>query len=275
MIAGAQHNISILEMLRSFTRNRSLILQMSKREVVGRYRGSILGIAWSFFNPLIMLAVYTFVFSTVFKARWHTDTDDKAVFTLALFIGMIIHSVFAESLLRSPGLMLGNVSYIKKVVFPLEILPWVLMGSTVFHALISLLVWVLFYIVVYHTIQWTIVLLPLIFIPLILLSMGVSWLLASLGVYLRDVGQVTSVIATVFLFLSPIFYPASMLPEPYQTIIYFNPLTFIIEQSRDVLMMGKWPHFLNLAIAYILSGTFAWLGFAWFQKTRKGFADVV
>jgi lipopolysaccharide transport system permease protein len=275
MNPNAQHKVSLLEMLNSMLRNRSLIFQMTKREVVGRYRGSVLGIVWSFFNPLIMLAVYTLVFSTVFQAKWHTGSDSKTEFALVLFIGMIIHSVLAESMNGSPSLMLRNISYVKKVVFPLEILPWIVMGSTVFHALVSLLVWSLFFIVVNFSYQWTSIFLPLVLLPLIIFSMGISWVLASLGVYIRDVGQVTGVITTILLFMSPIFYPASRLPEPYQTIIYLNPLTFIIEQARDVLMWGNMPDWTGLLIAYIVSFVVAWLGFDRFQKTRKGFADVL
>lgn len=275
MNPNAQHKTSIIELWSSFQRNRSLIFQMTKREVIGRYRGSVLGIAWSFFNPLIMLAVYTLVFSTVFQARWSTGSDSKTEFALVLFIGMIVHGVLAESMNISPTLMLRHISYVKKVVFPLEILPWVVMGSTLFHTLISVLVWTLFYVVVNHSFQWTFIFLPLVFLPLVFFSLGVSWVLASLGVYIRDIGQMTGVLTTILLFLSPIFYPASRLPEPYQTIIYLNPLTFIIEQARDVLMWGNTPDWLGLATAYAVSSMIAWLGFVWFQKTRQGFADVL
>ncbi len=275
MNPNARHKTSVFEMLGSVLRHRHLIIQMTKREVIGRYRGSMLGIAWSFFNPLIMLAVYTIVFSTVFQAKWGVGSESKTEFALVLFIGMIVHGILAESMNSSPLLMLRNASYVKKVVFPLEILPWVVMGSTIFHALISFLVWLLFYLAVNHSLQWTAIFLPLIFAPLVLFSMGVSWMLASLGVYVRDVGQMTGVLVIVLLFLSPVFYPASRLPEPYQTIIYLNPLTFVIEQARDVLMWGNMPNWTGMAIAFTASFIVAWLGFAWFQKTRQGFADVL
>ena len=275
MNPNAQPSISISQMLRSVLHNRELILQMTKREVIGRYRGSIFGLAWSFFNPLIMLAVYTVVFSTIFQFKWGVGSDSKTEFALVLFVGMIVHGILAESLNNAPALILRNVSYVKKVVFPLEILPWVLMGSTLFHALISVVVWLLFYLVVNQTMQWTAIFLPVVLMPLVIFTVGVAWLLASLGVYIRDIGQMTGVLTTVLLFLSPIFYPASRLPEPYQMIIYLNPLTFVIEQSRDVLMWGNLPDMAGTALAFIISLTFAWLGFAWFQKTRKGFGDVL
>jgi lipopolysaccharide transport system permease protein len=248
---------------------------MTKREVIGRYRGSMLGIAWSFFNPLIMLAVYTVVFSTVFKAKWGVGSDSKTEFALVLFIGIIVHSVLAESMNNSPSLMLRNTSYVKKIIFPLEILPLVVLGATLFHALVSVGVWLVFYSVVNHSLHWTMVFFPFVFFPLVLFSLGFSWMLASLGVFIRDIGQMTGVLTTILLFLSPIFYPASALPDPYQTIIYLNPLTFIIEQARDVLMWGNMPNWSGLAVANVVSLFVAWLGFFWFQKTRQGFADVL
>ncbi|MCK5002681.1 MAG: ABC transporter permease [Gammaproteobacteria bacterium] len=275
MNPNANHESLPLEMFKSAFKNRSLIFQMTKREVIGRYRGSMLGIAWSFFNPLIMLAVYTIVFSTVFKAKWGVGSDSKTEFALVLFIGIIVHGVLAESMSNSPSLMLRNASYVKKIIFPLEILPLVVMGSTLFHALISVVVWSVFYSIVNHSLNWTVIFLPLIFVPLILFSLGVSWVLASLGVYIRDIGQMTGVLITILLFLSPIFYPATALPEPYQTIIYLNPLTFVIEQAREVLMWGNIPNWTGLIVAYIVSILVAWAGFAWFQKTRQGFSDVL
>ena len=275
MNPNVRHSISIVELLTSLFRNRDLAVQMTRREVIGRYRGSMIGIAWSFFNPLIMLAIYTIVFSVIFNAKWGVNFTSKTDFAMLLFIGMIVHGVLAETLSNSPTLMLRNVSYVKKVVFPLEILPWVVIGSTLFHAIISLLVWSLFFIVANQTFQWTAVFLPLVFLPLVMFSLGISWLLASIGVYIRDISQVTGMLVTIFLFLSPIFYPATALPEPYRSLIYLNPLTFVIEQARDVLMWGKYPDWNGLMIATAVGLLTAWLGFAWFQKTRKGFSDVL
>jgi lipopolysaccharide transport system permease protein len=263
------------EILWSLRDNRQLIWRMSKRDVVGRYRGSVLGLAWSFFNPLIMLVIYTFVFSVVFKARWHTGSDSKTEFALALFIGMIVHGLLSECINRAPSLMISNASYVKKVVFPLETLPMIIMGATLFHTFISLVVWSLFFILVNHSLNWTALYLPLIFLPLILFTMGFAWFLASLGVYLRDVGQITGVLTTILLFMSPVFYPVSNLPERFQTVIYMNPLTFIIEQSRQVLLWGQSPDWPGLIVAFGIGLLVAWLGFAWFQKTRRGFADVL
>ena len=248
---------------------------MTQREVVGRYRGSVLGLFWSFFNPVLMLVVYTFVFSVVFKARWHAGSDSKTEFAIVLFVGLIVHGLFAECANRAPGLILGNVNYVKKVVFPLEILPWMIMGSALFHAGVSTAVLLCFYALVNVSLQWTAIFLPLILAPFILFTMGFAWFLSSIGVFLRDVGQTIGIITTVLLFLSPVFYSVTVLPESYRMYLYFNPLTFIIEQARNVLIWGKMPDWNGLAIYSVVGLATAWLCFAWFQKIRKGFADVL
>jgi lipopolysaccharide transport system permease protein len=268
-------SLSPRELIASPWRNRSLIKSLAVREVVGRYRGSALGILWSFFNPVFMLAVYTFVFSVVFKARWSGGSDSKTEFALILFAGLLVFNLFSECVSRAPGLILANVNYVKKVIFPLEILPWVSLGSAFFHTLISFGVWLLFYLFFFGIPKLTLLLFPLVLVPLILFTMGLSWLLASLGVYLRDVGQIISLVVTVLMFLSPVFYPVSALPERYQIILHLNPLTAVIEQVRGVLIWGQFPQWTSFAIQIMVSGLVAWLGFAWFQKTRKGFADVV
>lgn len=263
------------EMVASFWRNRDLIRALVKREVIGRYRGSFMGILWSFFNPIFMLAVYTFVFSFVFKARWGATSDSKAEFALVLFSGLMVFNIFSECINRAPSLVLANVNYVKKVVFPLEILPWVSLGASLFHALISLAVWLAAYAIFFGIPHPTVLFSPLIVAPLVLLIMGVSWLLASLGVYLRDVAQIIGLLTTALMFMSPIFYPATALPEEYRPLLYLNPLTVIIEQTRDILFWAKSPDYMTLLPYTAVSSLIAWAGFAWFQKTRKGFADVL
>ncbi len=268
-------SISPLQIARSLLANRELILAMTKREVAGRYRGSMFGILWSFFNPVLMLAVYTFVFSVVFKARWGGGGESKTEFAVVLFAGMIVFALFSECINRAPGLILANANYVKKVVFPLEILPLVSLGSALFHAAVSLSVWMLFYAAINASLHWTVLLLPLVLLPLVLFTMGLSWLLASLGVYLRDVAQTIGIFTTILMFLSPVFFPVASLPEQYRPFIYANPLTFIIEQTRDVLIWGRLPDWPVLGLSIGISAAVACLGFAWFQKTRRGFADVL
>lgn len=263
------------EMFASLWRNRALVVALTKREIVGRYRGSFLGIFWSFFHPLFMLAVYTFVFSVVFKARWGEGAGTKTEFALVLFAGLIVFNLFAECFSRAPSLILSNVNYVKKVVFPLEILPWVALCAALFHTVISLFVWIGAYFLLYGLPHFTLVYLPLILLPLIFLIMGVSWALASLGVYLRDVSQIVGLLTTVLMFLSPIFYPITALPEAYRHILWFNPLMPAIEQTRAVLFWGNSPDWGVLGGYCVITLSLAWLGFVWFQKTRKGFADVL
>ncbi len=271
-----QHDrIGLFNVFSSFWRSRPLILQMVKREVVGRYRGSILGLLWSFVNPVFMLAVYTFVFSIVFKARWGQGGGNRYEFALVLFAGLIVFNLFSECVSRAPSLILGNVNYVKKVIFPLEVLPWVALGSALFHAGISLAVLLVFLAVVGHAVSWTILLLPLVVLPLLVLIMGLSWLLASIGVFVRDVGQFVGMVMTVLMFMSPIFYPASALPESVRGYLFLNPMTFVIEQTRDVVIWGKLPDWGGLAIYSTFALLVAWAGLVWFEKTRKGFADVL
>lgn len=263
------------EMVASLWRNRGLIHTSARREVLGRYRGSALGLLWSFFNPLFMLTVYTFVFSEVFKARWSHGSDSKTEFALVLFAGLIVFNLFAECINRAPNLVLSNPNYVKKVVFPLEILPFVGLLAALYHALISLCVWLAAYVILFGVPHATILLLLLVIPPFALFIMGLSWALASLGVFLRDVSQFIGVVVTTLMFLSPIFYPASALPESYRQILYVNPLTPVIEMTRDVLFWGKLPDLTMLSVYWGATSIIAWLGFAWFQKTRKGFADVL
>jgi lipopolysaccharide transport system permease protein len=264
------------EMAASLLRNWRLITVMVKREVIGRYRGSVMGIAWSFFNPLFMLVIYTFVFSVVFKARWGIGgAESRTDFAIILFVGMIVHGLFAECINRAPALILSNVNYVKKVVFPLEILPWVAFGSALFHTGISIAVLLLAQLILNHQVPWTAVLFPFTLLPLVFIAIGFAWFLAAFGVYMRDIGQLTGMFTTVLLFLSPVFYPLSALPERYQNWLQLNPLAFIIEEGRKVLVFGKLPDIGHWSIMMVAAILIAWAGFAWFQKTRKGFADVL
>lgn len=263
------------EMLASIWRNRELIMTLVKREVLGRYRGSVMGILWSFFNPVFMLTIYTFVFSVIFKARWSGGSDSRAEFALVLFAGLIVFNLVAECINRSPGLILGNINYVKKVIFPLEILPVVALGGALFHALIGLMVWLIAYYIFFGTPHLTILLTPLVILPLLFFILGMSWALASLGVFIRDVSQFVGMAMTVLMFLSPIFYPITAIPERFRYFIQLNPISPAIEQIRQVLFWGEVPNPEIWIIYSLASLIVALLGFTWFQKTRKGFADVL
>ena len=263
-------------MVGGFIRHRFLIWQLSKRDVVGRYRGSALGMLWSLFTPIMMLAVYTYVFAIVFKVRWPERMEaGELAFAAVLFSGLIVHGLFAECFNRAPQLITGHPNYVKKVIFPLEILPWIAMASAVFHTAISYCVLFAFELATEGAIPATALLLPVILLPLILLTLGITWLLASLGVFLRDIGQVTGVLTTVLLFVSPIFFPVEQMPPFVQQVIYLNPLSLIVEQSREVILWGRMPDWLALGKYTLVAAAIAWIGLFWFARTRKGFADVL
>lgn len=268
---------TLIAFFRKVYHHRYLIAQMTKREISRRYQGSALGFAWSFISPLLMLAVYTFVFSVVFKARWGGgDSEESRVdFAIILFAGLIVFNLFAEIMNNAPFLVLGNVNYVKKVIFPLEILPLVSIGAVLFHSFVSLLVLMAAQLIFKGWIPFTIIYFPLILLPLLVIGLGVSWFLAALTVYIRDIAQVTSIFTSVLMFISAVFFPISSLPEKYQTIILLNPIAVIVSESRSALIFGQAPNWALLGLILVLGLFVASGGYWWFQKMRKGFADVL
>jgi len=255
---------------------RDLIRQLTWREVVGRYKGSFIGMGWSFIQPLVMLCVYTFVFSVIFRARWGVAADEgKAAFALTLFMGLITFNVFSEVANSAPTLVLGNVNYVKKVVFPLEILPLVRLLSALINALFSLGVLLLGILVVNHSIHWTALLLPLIWLPMIIFTLGCGYFLASLGVFVRDMGTAIGVLTTMLFFLTPIFYPISAVPEQLRIVFRINPLAIFVEDARRVVLWGLFPDWPWFFLGLVLSVAALIFGFLWFMKSKKAFADVI
>lgn len=255
--------------------NRELIWQLSKRDVIGRYRGSMMGILWSFFNPLLMLAVYTFFFTEVFNARWRLESESKGEFAVALFVGLIVHTFFAECASKAPNLIVSNPSYVKRIIFPLEVLPVISVISALFHMLISLTVLAGFIIMVYGSLPTTFVFFPLIAAPLAVVACSAGWLLSALGVYLRDVSQTVGIIIMVMMYLSPLFFPVEVMPERFRGWLYFNPLTLLMTEGRKILIWGEMPDVRALLIHFLGACIAAWLCFILFQKARRGFADVL
>lgn len=271
-----QFNYSPIELFRSLVQNKDLLLTLIKREVLGRYRGSIIGIFWSFLTPLFMLAVYTLVFSQIFKTRWPgAQTDSQGEFALTLFAGLIIFNFFSECITRAPTIISSNVNYVKKVVFPLELLPLVIIGVSVFHMIISIVVWLIVYCLFFGLPHSTIIITPFIIIPLIMITCGITFILSSIGTYLRDIVQLVGVTITAMMFLSPIFFPISVLPFTYQKIALLNPLTLPIEQMRLLMLNGETVSLSTLLIYNLIAVIVLILGFSFFQKTRRGFADVL
>lgn len=253
---------------------RELFLEFTKRAIAGRYSGAHLGVVWSFINPLLMLAVYTLAFREFLGMRW-PNADTRGEFSLMIFCGMIVHSLLLECLISSPTCIVGNTNLVKKVVFPLAMLPVVTVASALFHAALSTLVLILFVFATQHTLSPTILYLPLVYLPYALFLCGLSWFLASLGVFVRDIVQISGVIGSMLMFLSPVFYPASSLRESYRGIIAYNPLTLIIEQTRSLVMFGQSPDWSSLGIYTLAALAVMTFGYWWFQRTRDGFADVL
>lgn len=265
-----------LRIVRHFWQHRELIRQLACREVAGRYKGSVLGLAWSLLHPLLMLAVYTFVFSVIFKARWGLDAQEGSTdFAFALFAGLITFGLFSELLNASPSLILSNVSFVKRVVFPLETLVLVRFLGVFANALFSLAILLAGMFWVHGAIPLTAVLLPLVWLPMVLFSLGCGYLLASLGVFLRDIGSTIGILTTMLFFLTPIFYPLRLVPEQFRIVCQINPLALFVEHARRVLLWGtppEWPSFLAgllFSLAVFASG------FVWFMKSKKTFADVI
>jgi lipopolysaccharide transport system permease protein len=255
---------------------RDLIRQLTWREVVGRYKGSFIGLGWSFIQPLIMLCVYTFVFSVIFKARWGVESGEgEAAFALALFMGLITFSIFSEVANSAPSLVLGNANYVKKVVFPLEILPLVRLFSALINAVFSLGVLFVGSLIFNHFIHWTALLLPLIWLPMMLFTLGCGYFLSSLGVFVRDIGTVIGVLTTMLFFLTPIFYPISAVPEPFRIFCRINPIALFVEDARRVVLWGLFPDWLWFFFGMALSVAVLIAGFVWFMKSKKAFADVI
>ena len=263
------------ELIRLFRDNKELIFQFTHREIISRYRGSNLGLAWAFLTPVLMLSAFTLVFGLIFQARWGAEGESRLKFALILFCGLIIFNVFSECVTRAPSLIVGHANLVKKVVFPLEILPVVLVASALAHAGISFLILIMALWLGFGVLQWTLGLLPLILIPLVLWCLGLGWFLASLGTFLRDIGHVTGFAATITLFLSPIFYPLSAVPLWLRPVYVLNPLTFIISDARSVIIWGEVPNWHHVVIGTVSAAAGALAGFAWFQRTRRGFADAL
>ena len=271
-----ERQAKLLRFPHSLWEHRDLWWRLTEREVLGRYRGSMLGIGWSFITPLAMLTVYTFVFSQVFKARWGgLEQAGPLGFAVNLFAGLIVFNLFSECVSRAPGLVVSNPNYVKKVVFPLEVLGSVAVGSAGFHALTSLLILLIFELIAFHHLPITLLWLPFVWLPLILGSLACTWLLSAAGVFLRDIGQLISVGLNMLMFLSPVFFPVSAMPTKWQPLLGLNPLAQVIEQTRRVAVQGNHPGWIYM-IAGTIGGLIACeLSLRAFRKSKNAFADVL
>ncbi len=264
-----------LAVFSTFWIHRELILQLAWREIVQRYRGSVFGLLWSLFHPLLMLAVFTFVFGRVLPTRSGLDVIDTPAFGLTLFAGLVVFWLISECLTRAPRLLLENPSFVKRVVFPVEILPWVVVLTAVFHTTVSTIVLLCATWFVQGSLPFSIVMLPFVLAPVAIFGLGALWFFAALGVYIRDIQQMMPIFLTALMFLTPIFYPSSALPDAIRSVLMLNPLAGAIERTRAVVLTGVIPDWQVLLGAFLTSWAIAWLGRAWFERVRWGFAGVI
>ncbi len=255
-------------------RQRKLIQLMVKRDLVGRYKGSFAGLLWTVLNPLALLFVYWFVFAVIFRVRFGTD-GRPINFVYYVVAGLLPWMAFSEALIRSNTCVVENVNLVKKVVFPLEILPANHTVASYINSLVGILLLIFLALGSRGTLPWTIVLLPLVVLPQLLLTAGIGWFLASLGVFIRDINHVIGLVLTIWMFLTPIVYPESLVPSALRPILHLNPFTAIVVGYRNILLdgvlppTGQWLYLLGVSVV-----TF-FLGFYWFVRTKKAFADVI
>lgn len=280
MIPKGTISINPVDLARQLWDNRSLIATLTRREIEGRYKGSLFGIFWSLLNPLMMLTVFTFVFGQIFKAKWGgsaggTEATGHLDFAAALFSGLLLYNFMAECISKAPHLVTSQPNYVKKIIFPLELLAIVTILAALFHFLIAYAVVLLLVLFSGWHLTINAFLLPVVIAPFFLLTLGVTWGLSALGVYLRDIGQLISPALTALMFLSPIFYPLKSVDPKFLPLYRLNPLTTVVEESRQVLLYGQPPDW-SLWIPYCAIGLLtAYAGFVFFQKNRQGFADVI
>lgn len=259
--------------LRDLLANRFLLYRLTARDIRGRYQGSVFGTLWSFATPLLLLCAYWFVLGVVLRARF--GTTPQAAYPVVLFAGLIVHLFFAEVVGRAPALIFDHATYVKKVVFPLTVLPWMTLGTAVFHLMVNLSI--------LFVGQWLIVgsvppTWPLVFVtllPFLPLLLGLSWFASALTVFLRDIQQVVPLVLMMMMFLSPIFFPIETVPERFRAFMYLVPTTAIILQVRKVTVLGQLPDLQVLGIYTLVSLAVMSLGYRAFSRTRKGFADVL
>ncbi len=262
-------------MFKLIRNNRYLLFQLIKNDIKQKYQGSVLGILWSFIVPILMLIIYTFMFSVVFQAKWDIDTTDKYQFALVLFCGLSAFNILSEVMSRSAGIIASNVNYVKKVIFPLELFPVVLVCTALFTALINFLILVIVKVILYHNVSKTLFLFLPALLPLIILALGVGLFVSATSVYLKDIANIISVLVTVLMYMSPVFFPLSAVPENVRIVCEINPMTYIIENVRKVVLYSEWLDLKSYGISLLVGIAFATFGYFVFKRAKEGFADVL
>jgi lipopolysaccharide transport system permease protein len=258
---------------------RELIGEFTRRNIEIRHRGSRLGALWALINPLTMLGLYFVIFGVIYNTRFGVIKNETGYdCLLAMFLGLSLFHAFSETLSWAPSLIISNPNYVKKVVFPLEVLPVSYVGAAAFHLMVSLALVLAGSIFSTAGLGWDALWLPILVLPLLVLSLGTAWLLAAVGVFVRDIGQLSAFAVTVLLFASAIMFPASMIgaksPELW-SILRFNPILQIVDLARHTVLWHEplaWP---KLAYVYGVATAVLALGAALFSVLRKSFAEVI
>lgn len=259
----------------SFIASAELIQTLTRQRIVLRYRGSLLGAAWILLAPALMMAIYTLVFGLIFQPRFSDGPTNTAEYALLLYLGLCAYWFMSECIAEAPGLVLQNANYVKKVVFPLDVLVWVSVCTALFHTAIRMLVYVAALLLMQGEAPATLWLLPLAWLPLVFLTVGVAWSLAAIGVFVRDAAEIVTLGLTALLFLSPVFYSVQAVPEAFRWLIRLNPISTPVEQIRSVAYFGTLPSPIEWLVSALLAYAVAWLGHRFFCARRGQFADVL
>lgn len=262
-------------MIKTIYNNNYLLRQLIKKDIEEKYKGSILGMLWSIIVPILMLCIYTFIFSEVFQAKWDIDTTNKYQFALVLFCGLSAFNLVSEVMNRSTTLIASNVNYVKKVIFPLELFPVVITFSALFNCVISYLILIVAIYILNGMISPTLFLIIPAFIPLIILTIGLGLFISALSVYLKDVSNAIAVIVTMLMYLSPVFFPLSSVPDDFRGMCEVNPMTYIIENFRNVVLYGEKLNLKFFVISSLFAVVIYAIGYLTFMRTKEGFADVL
>lgn len=258
-------------------RHKGLFREMLQRNIRTRYHGSVLGFLWGFAHPLMMLAVYTFVFGLVFKARWGVESldENRAAFPVIMFCGLAVFNLFSESINNCGALIIQHANFVKKVIFPLELLPLCTVATSFFFGIAWFLLLLAGTCIFLQYPAWTVLFLPLTLFPLLLFTVGISFAVAAFGVYLRDVPQLVGIVTQILFFMTPIFYPVALVPENLRWLLQMNPLTPVVEETRKIFLYGQEPDYTTCMWLAFFSLAVFQLGFVSFSKMKKGFADVL
>lgn len=265
-----------LALVRRLLRHQFLLRQLVRKNVATAYQGSLVGVSWILLRPLLTLAIYGFCFGVVFQGRFFRQTTGGSLeFAMVLFVGLTIFSLLSEMLTVAPSLVAGNANFVKRVVFPLDLLVPAQLGAALVQLTMSAVVFLAGRAFLDPALGWPALSVPLLIVPYLMLTLGLAWFLASLGVFVRDLQQVVPLGITGLMFLSPLFYPVSAVPPYLRATIYLNPVTFIVDSARNALFRNEWPDPIGFLVYFLVAALVMWLGWAWFEKTKRGFADVL